>query len=220
VSAFTQALGARGLRIVAAMTRWDVPDLDAWQAWTPADAARELTGVDAPWCVVGGWAIDLFVGRTTREHEDLEIAVLRTDFARVRRALHAYRLHVAGEGEVRPLPDDEEPPADRYQNWVLDPAAQAWRMDVMLEPGDDDVWMFRRDPEIRAPRSAMVDRTADGIPFLRPQGTLLFKAKAARPKDEHDLAACLPLMDAPARAWLAKALGQAHPGHPWLDALE
>jgi Aminoglycoside-2''-adenylyltransferase len=162
--------------MVAAMTRWDGPGLDAWQPWTPAEAAHALADVEVPWCVVGGWAIDLFVGRTTRPHSDLEIAVLRADFARVRRALPAYRFHVVGEGEVRALPDGENPPADRHQNWALDPAAQAWRMDVMLEPGDAEVWMFRRDPAIRAARSAMVDRTADGIPFLRPQGTLLFKA--------------------------------------------
>jgi hypothetical protein len=108
------------------MTRWDGPGLEAWRPWAPAGAAHVLSGAEVRWCVVGGWAIDLFVGRTTRDHEDLEIAVLRDDFARVRRALRAYRLHVVGDGEVRALAEDEEPPEDRHQNWVLDPAAQEW----------------------------------------------------------------------------------------------
>jgi len=179
-----------------------------------------LVAAEVPWHVVGGWAIDLFVGHPTREHEDLEIAVLREDFPSVRRALAGYRIHVVvGEAEVRQLGHDEDPPAGSYQNWVLDPQANAWRMDVMLEPGDADTWAFRRDPAIRAPRATMVARTPEGIPYLRPAGVLLFKAKAARPKDEHDLAVCRPLMDERARSWLAESLQHAHPGHRWIEQL-
>jgi hypothetical protein len=201
------------------MARWDGPGLDAWRPWTPAQAAERLAGAGVGWCVVGGWAIELFVGRPTRPHDDLEIAVLRRDFPAVRAALAGYRFHVVGDGEVRALPEGEEPPADRHQNWALDIGAWAWRMDVMLEPGDATTWVFRRNPAIAAPREAIVGRTADGIPFLRPEAALLFKAKAPRPKDEHDLAACLPRMGPPARAWLAGALARAHPGHPWIEKI-
>jgi hypothetical protein len=196
--------------------RWEGPGLDAWHAWTPGEVAERLAGVDVPWCVVGGWAIDLFVGHETRPHADLEIAVLRPDLPRIRRALAGYRFHAVGEGEVRALADGEEPPAGRHQNWVLDPDVHAWRVDVMLEPGDATTWVFRRDPTVRAPRADMMGHTAEGIPFLRPHGALLYKAKAVRPKDEHDLATCLPRLPAPERAWLAAALARVHPGHPWL----
>lgn len=208
-----------GAQRAEGVTHWEGPPLDAWRAWTPEEAAARLAGAGVDWCVVGGWAIDLFLGRRSRGHEDLEVAVPRAGFRAVRRALAGYRLHVVGDGEVRALPEGEEPPADRHQNWVLDVAAHAWRMDVMLEPGDTATWVFRRDPTIRAPRREMVGRTPGGIPFLRPQGALLFKAKAVRPKDEHDLAVSLPGMDAPARAWLARALERAHPGHPWIEVV-
>jgi hypothetical protein len=33
-----------------------VPDLAAWDAWTPAEIARRLAGVQAPWYVAAGWA--------------------------------------------------------------------------------------------------------------------------------------------------------------------
>jgi hypothetical protein len=69
--------------------RWDGPPLEAWRPWSPADAARVLAGCAAPWCVVGGWAIDLAAGRQTRRHEDLEIAVARGDFAPIRAHLEA-----------------------------------------------------------------------------------------------------------------------------------
>src|SRR5262245_45368546 len=59
---------------------WEGPGLDAWHPWTPAQVAAELTGVNVPWCVVGGWAIDLWLGERTRDHEDIEIAVPRYSF--------------------------------------------------------------------------------------------------------------------------------------------
>jgi hypothetical protein len=195
----------------------DGPGPDAWDAWTPAEIARRLAALAVPWCVVGGWAVDLFLGTQTREHEDLEIAVLREHFAHVRRALDGVVFHVVGDGEVRRLADAADPAPDKHQNWVLDVAAMAWRVDVMLEPGDSSTWVFRRDESIRARRSFMVQRTADGIPFLGPHGVLLYKAKAARPKDEADLARCLPRLTDDRRAWLAAALARAHPGHSWLD---
>lgn len=82
------------------VTEADIP----WAAWTPWEAAERLRGVEVPWGVAGGWAIDLFLG-----------------------------------------------------------------------------------------------------------------AKAAREKDEADLAAVLPRLDGDRRAWLAAALDRAHPGHPWAD---
>jgi hypothetical protein len=195
------------------------PDLDAWEAWTPWQAAERLADVDVPWCVVGGWAIDLFVGAQTREHGDLEVALLRGDFDVARAALAGFELFAAGSGEVRALRHDEAPPSQHHQVWVLDVEAEAWRIDVMLEPGDAGTWVFRRDESITAPRPSMVDHDRRGVPYLAPHGVLLYKAKAARDKDEADLATCLPRMGAAARTWLRAALERAHPEHSWLSRL-
>ncbi len=90
-------------------------------------------------------------------------------------------------------------------------------MDVMLEPGDDETWVFRRDARIRAPPAFMIAQAP--IPHLKAHGTLLYKAKAAREKDRADFANAAPTLDAPARAWLIEALTLAHPGHEWIAAL-
>ena len=202
------------------ITHWEGPPLEAWAAWTPHEAAAVLRDVDVPWCVVGGWSIDLHLGRETRPHDDLEIAIARPDLPVVRAALAAYDLFVVGDGEVRSLPPGAVPPPHRHQTWVLDPAARAWRMDVMLEPGDHDTWVFRRDETIRAPRSTMVGRTDDGIPYLLPHGALLYKAKPEpRPKDEADFEVCAPHLSDGARAWLQNAIRRTTPDHPWLGRL-
>lgn len=198
--------------------QWDGPGLEAWQPWTPRQVAAELAGLSAPWCVVGGHAIDLWLGESTRSHEDIEVSVPRDELARVRERLGRYVLHAVGAGRVRRLAPDELPAPHEHQAWVLDEPAGAWRLDVMSEPGDARTWVFRRDPRVRAPRARMVGRR-DGIPYLRPAGVLLFKARACRAKDVADFEACLPRLDAPARQWLAGTLARVHPGHAWIARL-
>jgi len=201
-------------------THWDGPGLDAWQAWRPEECARVLDRFDSPWCVVGGWALDLSLGRLTREHEDLEIAIPRATFPAMRAYLEAtgYVLHSVGDGEVRRLERDQSPPAARHQNWVLDPVG-AWRMDVMLEPGDIATWVFRRDERLHAPRAFMVGTTQSGLPHLKAHGVLLYKAKAARAKDEADFNHAAPGLGFDERAWLTEALARIHPGHAWIKRL-
>lgn len=201
------------------VVHWDGPGLEAWQPWTPVEAAHRLADVAVNWYVVGGCAIDLFLGASTRVHDDLEIAILRADFDAVRDHLHGFVLHAVGDGEVRRLQAGASPPADKHQNWVLDPVANAWRMDVMLEPGDAQTWVFRRDERVRAPRSQMM-RVRAGIPYLAPEAVLLFKAKYVREKDEADFGACLPRLEGDARTWLVNALSRVHPGHAWIARLD
>lgn len=200
--------------------RRDGPGLEAWHgAWTPQECARELAGIGIPWCVVGGWAIDLFLGRQTREHGDLEIAIVRSDLPAVRAHLSRYSFYAVGDGEVHRLARHQPPPAEKHQTWVLDEGVQLWRVDVMQEPGDHSTWVCRRDESIAAPRSRMTG-VRDGVPYLRPEGVILYKAKSRRPKDEADFATCLPHMQPDAREWLRTALDQAHPGHPWTADLK
>jgi hypothetical protein len=195
------------------------PGLDAWQAWTPEEAARRLAGVAAPWCVAGGWALDLWRGEQSRPHDDLEIAIVRSHLDAFRTHLGGFAFYAAGSGYVSALPAGEEPAPAKHQVWVLEEPARVWRMDMLLEPGDAGVWVCRRDETIRCRRSAMIGTSADGIPYLKPEGVLIFKAKAVRPKDEADFAATVRLMDVSARRWLSDALNRVHPGHPWIDAL-
>ncbi|MBT3075047.1 MULTISPECIES: nucleotidyltransferase domain-containing protein [Streptomyces] len=75
-------------------------------AWPPAEVARRLAGVRAPWCVAAGWALDLFRGGQTRAHGDIEIAVPAGRFPEVRRRFPGYVFDAAGSGQARP-PEDQ-----------------------------------------------------------------------------------------------------------------
>lgn len=197
----------------------DEERLGSWKPWTPREAGERLQDLGIPWCVVGGWALDLWRGEQTRFHEDIEIAVPRSTFPVIRNRLSKYKLFSVGDGQVHALPPGSAPPLDKHQNWVLDKKARAWRLDIFLEPGDPEIWVFRRNENIRFARSRMIAASAEGIPYLKPEAVLLFKAKLMREKDETDFAASLPLMQPDARAWLKDALAIAHPGHVWIGKL-
>ena len=190
-------------------------------AWTPDQAARALEGVSAPWAVAGGWALDLWLGRRTREHEDLEIAVPAALFPEIQARLEGLglRLFAVDDGEVIALAPGEAP-GRGFQTWAMEPAVQGWRLDVMREPGDAETWVYRRTGELSAPRTWTCGRTAAGVPFVAPQVALLFKAKETpRDKDEADFALAAPRLSSEARAWLTDALRLIRPGHPWIDRL-
>ena len=195
------------------------PDPEAWAAWRPEELLRRLGGLTRPWSVVGGWALDLWRGCETRPHEDLEFAVLRPDFRLFREALAECEAWTAHAGELAFSPEGAEPAPHAAQVWLYDRAAGFWRVDLMIEPGTPETWIYKRDPSIRRPRAETILRDDRGIPHLAPAAALLFKAKHRRPKDEADFAMAAPLLPELERRWLKSCLERLHPGHGWIAAL-
>ncbi|WP_306216168.1 nucleotidyltransferase domain-containing protein [Actinoplanes sp. RD1] len=180
------------------------PDLDAWDAWEPPLVAARLAGVGVPWCVAGGWAIDLFLGERTRPHDDLDLAVPAASFPAVAARFPDLEFHVAGDGQVEPVTPAAL--ARHYQTWALDPAAGVWRFDVLREPSDGGVWVARRDARLRRPYGELICFDRDGIPYLSPEVNLFFKAALGREKDRADYERVEPLLTGAQRAWLDAAL--------------
>jgi len=197
----------------------DPPGDDAWRPWSPRELADLLIDVSSPWCIAGGWALDLWHGRPTREHHDIEIAVPDGWLSEVRAALSAYEMFSVRGDTLVHLSDGVEAPSHHHQRRILDSLAREWRTDIFLEPGDDCIWVYRRNEWLILPRDITVEKTSDGIPFLRPEVVLLYKAKATREKDELDFVTALPALEDKARERLRGWLARAHPGHAWIARL-
>jgi hypothetical protein len=204
-------------------------------AWAPRDerdAAALLAGFGGDWWLAGGRAIEAWTG-VAREHEDVDVSILRGDLPALRRHLAevvepARRRHVwaAFGGALKPLwPDDpDEVPEGCGQVWLRRDAFSPWEFDVLLNPGERGQWVNRRHHEM----SATLDeatwrgdgaRGVAGVRYLQPEIVLLFKAKHLRAKDRADFEAALPLLDGGRREWLRRALERVHPGHEWLARL-
>ncbi|MFJ2176174.1 nucleotidyltransferase domain-containing protein [Streptomyces sp. NPDC087851] len=186
--------------------------------WTPSEVARRLAGIGTPWYVAAGWALDLFRGRQTRAHGDIEIAIPAASFPEVRCRFPGYVFDAAGSGRIW---EDATPEvlAAVHQTWLRDPATGNYLLDVFREPHDGDTWICRRDERIRLPFRDIIHHTHDGIPYLAPELVLLFKAKHARRKDQTDFDATVPHLTPAQCETLTELLDRVHPGHPWIADL-
>lgn len=196
-----------------------------WQPWSPEEVARFFSALTVPWWIAGGWGLDLFLGEQTREHEDIDVQILRRDQQEVRTLLGEWDVQGANPGGL--------PSAWPFQEWktgqILSPSIHdiwcrphktaPWAIQLIVGDTIDDQWLFRRNPRIRRPLATVGHRTPDGIPYLAPELQLLYKAKAPRRKDEADFTRVLPALDAQSRQWLAQSLALIHPGHVWLAEL-
>lgn len=176
-------------------------------------AAARMAGFGAAWGVGGGWAVDLFLGRVTREHADVDLAILRGDQQRLHAHLAGWELRKAVRGELVVWRPDErlDPPVHEIHARSPDGAA----LELLLNDHAADAWLFRRDHAVRCPLAEWIVTSAGGIPFLCPAIVLLYKAKAPRAADEADFDRLLPALPGPRRRWLRDALDRVHPGHPW-----
>jgi hypothetical protein len=192
------------------------PAAGRWRSVHPGEAAGFLSALRAPWWIAGGWALDLFVGKQSRPHKDLDIGVLRRDVMTVLSALPSWAIFEAKDGLLTRLSAGSAPRIEVNSLWCRRADDQDWTFELMLDSCEDDRWVFRREPAIRRPLSLAVRRDVAGIPFLAPEIQLLFKARATRAEDQADFVHVVPRLDPEARSWLKIALTQIDPHHPWL----
>ena len=201
-----------------------MPETDAWSPWSPKAVSQRLSGLGVPWCVAGGWALDLFAGHQQRPHEDLEIALPAARFDEVVDRLNDCRLFVPDEGRLHALFGRPELLERSHQTWVEHDGR--WRLDVMREPSEPGPdgraqWVCRRDADLRLPYAEVIRRDRAGVPYLRPDLVLLFKAKALRDKDQDDFDRTAPTLTADERRHLAGRIASVHARtHPWVAALQ
>jgi hypothetical protein len=195
------------------------PALGPWEPLSPRDATALLRALPVPWWIAGGWALDLFVGRQTREHADLDVEVLRRDQRALQEYLAGWDLHTASGGALESWPQGMPLPPEVNSVWAWPSPGAPWALQVMFAEAEEDLWLYPRHRSITRPLDRIGLRTAEGIPFLAPEVQLLYKSRAPRAKDQADFDHVLPSLAPDARRWLAGALTEAHPGQPWLARL-
>ena len=195
------------------------PNERAWDAWSPMQLAQKLNGVDAHWYVVGGWALDLWLGKQSREHEDLEFATSPKYVPKLASHLSELTFFEAKAGQLTACDVNQAFNNDVWQFWGADLSVGRWRVDMMMERGSPEFWEYKRSPSLRQPRDNAIRTNSHGIRYLAPANVLLFKAKHCRAKDEHDFEAALPHLTARDRSTLRRWLGLCHADHHWLRYL-
>ncbi len=186
------------------------------------------------WCLCGGWALDASLGRQTRDHADVDIAVFQDDQRALFDHLGGWQL-IAHDPQVE---DNTSEPWDgrclvlpahihgrpqdarsRLPGRLDAPVQAGFSLDIQLNERYGADWLFSGKPRITAPLRRCVRQSGWGLPTLVPEVVLFYKAKEPRSQDELDFLALLPYLTAKQRHWLREAISLVHPDQPWLPQL-
>ncbi len=188
-------------------------DQDRWEPLPLADVIDVFRPAPFRWWVVGGYALELHTGRTWREHADVDIGVSRVDLDPLWSALRPWDPHVATQSTLTPWSGSVLDATARENGlWCRDTPDGPWQFEVVVDGSTRTEWIYRRDPAVRRPWDEAVLTTADGVPYLAPELTLLFKSKHVREKDTIDAAEVIPKLTPSQQHNLAALLP---PGHSW-----
>ncbi len=205
----------------------EVAEDDFWTSWyggwEPLDRDQVqafFAGFDRPWWFVGGWTIESFTG-VAREHEDADVSLLACDVPALREHVRGrWHLWSVSEESLRPLTDARpDLGAPDGQMWVRRDGSSPWVLDLPVTPDRDGHWTSKRMPEDVREVAEATRVGDDGLRYLRPEITLLFKARLDRTKDRLDRDLAWPLLDDDARRWLVETVRRIYPGHAWLPHL-
>lgn len=186
--------------------------LGPWSPLTLDEAVQVFAGYTGRWWISGGWALELFVGTSWRDHEDTDIGILRNEAGLAWQFLRTWDLHVASAGQLRPW-DGSDLRSEVNENnvWCRRDREEPWCLDLTIGDGDSKDWTYRRDPRLRVEWSEAVLEGPGGIPYLAPELQLLFKSKDPRAKDDVDARRVVPMLGEERRVRLVRFLPTDHP---------
>lgn len=192
--------------------------------WRPEDIQVLLAAAPFQWWITGGWALDLFTGQQSRAHFDTDVAVARKDQTAAQHYLVGWEFQYAVPGTNNPVVFESWKPGEMldfqiHGSWARENRSSPWRFEFLLHEIDQDIWSFRYCPEVRHPLDHIGARTSTGIPYLRPEIALLYKAARMRQVDDEDFRRVWPHLASPQRGQLIQDLIRFKPKHAWLDLL-
>ena len=192
--------------------------------WDPL-SVDEVKNVFKPfkhqWWIAGGWAIDLFLGKQTRKHEDIDVLIRRDDQLEVQKLLAGWDLWAADPpGTLKSWPKGEFLGKGLQDIWGRKSTKDTWQIQIMLFDTENEEWIFKRDESIRRSLNSITVKTNEGTSLLAPEIQLLYKSKSLQSKDQQDFENALSAMTDDQKSCLKYALKRVYSeGHVWLGQL-
>jgi hypothetical protein len=213
-----------------------------------ARIAELMSTYTPPWALCGGWAVDAWLGRLTRDHGDVDIAVFENDRQALLEHLAGWQLIAHEETKEnegadlwdgRPLvvpahiharsPERSGPLPERFDasGMRILFATDGFWLDVCLGERSGREWVMNGDPRVALPLGQCIRQSVWALPTVTPELLLFFKATLyvgtknhLRPRDEGDFVALLPLLSEGQREWLREAVSRVYVGeHPWVGRM-
>ena len=185
-----------------------------------ARVATLMSEFPCSWALCGGWSVDAWLGRRTRDHCDVDLTIFHDD----QRAI--FEFFTTGwllNGHDEADEDGKAPWSGRrlgFPSHIHAYFGDEFNLDIQLNRRDGADWVFSTKADLRLPISRCIVTSPWGIPTLAPEAIVFYKAIGfVRPHDEVDFVALAPTLTADQREWLLEALAALRPEHQWLAQL-
>lgn len=174
-----------------------------------------LEGYDGRWAIAGGWALDLFMKKETRQHKDIEIVIPRNEQEKLRAFLKDWNFNFIKKGELIAW---ENNIALKLPIHEIHAKFGGNQIEILLNEMDDKEWTYRRNPNLKYPNNKLFIRHEMGINFLAPEIVLLYKVKVNKAKDIIDLKNSIRLLGEEEKRWLMEAIkAEKRNSDEWID---
>lgn len=177
-----------------------------------------LFGAPFSWFIAGGWALDLYLGKQTRDHADLDLGIFRRDQHLLHRFLSEWTLSKVSDGISSVWRDGELLTLPVHEIQVTHPNRRSF--EILLAEADETHWIYRRNQTVKQTLQQAVIILPTGIHILAPEIVLLFKSKNLRDHDQRDFETVRPVFKNAQVQWLVAALTCCYESHPWLKILQ
>jgi len=185
----------------------------------PLKIAALMWNFQSDWFIAGGWAVDLYLGKISRPHVDIEIAIFRRDQIALQNYLNGWLLQKAENAMLSTWSQDEFLELPVHEIHCFLETSKPQNFEVLLNERNDNEWIYRRNGRVTKSLTVIHLTTDSGIKFLRPEIVLLYKSKNPRAKDEQDFESVVKRLDTESQKWLGNALAICDSKHYWLQKL-
>lgn len=209
------------------------------------ELCEHLSGLKIDWHLCGGLALDVYLGRITRRHKDLDITVNFDDMRECIGYLKykGWNIEVpVGGGRLVPVeyvlnhPDlsfdniwcfkdgagflftEKTEGVYRYVRYSREEQRKLDFIEVLFNRVEDGLFFFKRNHSItRSIEKAFIKK--DGISILAPELVLLYRSKDLGNLDYvRDFELVIKVLEEERYNWFIKAMKMAYPeGHPWIS---
>ncbi len=175
---------------------------------------------DKEWFVCGGWAVDLFLGRETRMHNDIKIGIFRDQQLHIQKHFSEWEMK-------KVIPEDKH----NVEEWKTGEKLELpiykilskkdnHNFEILLNERNETDWIYRLNPSITHPLSELIIRsTIDNIPILTPEVVLLHKAKNNNETDDIDFINIYSELGKERTEWFKSSMEECYPNHYWLSKI-
>lgn len=176
-------------------------DFNNWQLLSIASLKQIMHDADFDWYLAGGIALDEFLGRRTRDHEDMDILVNFKYLECILDYFKNYRIFTARNGSLSLSLFNEINFTDSL--WIAKDDEESFIIEILFFEEEAGHWVYKRDNAIWK-RIEDIYFVKNDMKIIQPEIQLLYKMNSSnvREKDLYDYHNVYPLLEERQRAWL------------------